>query len=119
MVNEVGVLQAPTKGRAGCAECNRHLEKSGVKLGHNRAGFSRAIVMTIEQFRATLHQLLFRPFTIRMADGRSFDVSHRDFIAHSPSGRTVIIVQDDESYSVLDLLLMTEVEVHAANGRPA
>jgi hypothetical protein len=74
--------------------------------------------MTIEQFRATLHQTPFRPFTIRMADGRSFDIAHRDFIAQSPSGRTVIVVQDDESCSVLDLLLMTELEVHAANGRP-
>lgn len=75
--------------------------------------------MTIEQFRATLHQIPFRPFTIRMADGRTFDVAHRDFIAQSPSGRTVIVVQGDESYSVLDLLLMTELEVQAANGRPA
>jgi hypothetical protein len=75
--------------------------------------------MTIEQFRATLHQLPFRPFTIRMADGRSLEVAHRDFIAQSPSGRTVIVVQADESYSVLDMLLMSELEVHAANGRPA
>jgi len=74
--------------------------------------------MTIEQFRATLQQLPFRPFTIRMADGRSFEVAHRDFIAQSPSGRTVIVVQENESYSVLDLLLMTELAVQAANGRP-
>jgi hypothetical protein len=59
--------------------------------------------MTIEQFRATLHQQPFRPFTIRMPDGRAFEVRHPDFIAHSPSGRTVIVVQSDDSYSVLDL----------------
>jgi len=75
--------------------------------------------MTIEQFRATLHQLPFRPFTIRMADGRSFDVIHRDFVAHSPTGRTVIVFAKDENYSVLDLLLMSELEVHAGNGRTA
>ncbi|MEX1097875.1 MAG: hypothetical protein WED34_17655, partial [Planctomycetales bacterium] len=63
--------------------------------------------MTPEQFRATLHQQPFRPFTIRMADGRAFDVSHRDFVALSPSGRTAIVFQPDENYSVLDLLLMT------------
>ena len=73
--------------------------------------------MTTEQFRSTLHQLPFRPFTIRMADGRSFYVAHSDFIAQSPSGRTVIVFQRDESYSVLDLLLMTESQV--ANGHPA
>jgi len=73
--------------------------------------------MTTEQFRATLHQQPFRPFTIRMADGRAFEIAHRDFVAMSPSGRTIIVFQSDENYSVLDLLLMSELQV--ANGRPA
>ncbi len=73
--------------------------------------------MTIEQFRATLHQQPFRPFTIRMADGRTFDVVHPDFVAQSQSGRTVIVTQPDDTYSVLDLLLMTELQV--ANGHAA
>jgi hypothetical protein len=74
--------------------------------------------MTTEQFRATLQQQPFRPFTIRMADGRAFEVVHPDFVAQSPSGRTVIVIQSDESYSVLDLLLMSELEVPSRNGRP-
>lgn len=73
--------------------------------------------MTTEQFRATLHQQPFRPFTIRMADGRAFEIAHRDFVALSPSGRTIIVFQSDEIYSVLDLLLMSELQV--GNGRPA
>ena len=73
--------------------------------------------MTADQFRSTLHQSPFRQFTIRMADGRSFEVAHRDFVAMSPSGRTAIVFQADESYSVLDLLLMTELQV--ANGKSA
>lgn len=73
--------------------------------------------MTTEQFKTTLHLQPFKPFTIRMADGRTFQVSHPDFVAQSPSGRTVIVFQPDESYSVLDLLLMTELQV--ANGRHA
>ncbi len=67
--------------------------------------------MTSEQFRSTLHLKPFRPLTIRMADGRTFDVAHPDFVAQSPSGRTVIVFQSDESYSLLDLLMMTELEV--------
>lgn len=73
--------------------------------------------MTTEQFKATLHRQPFRPFTIRMADDRTFPVSHPDFVAQSPSGRTVIVIQPDDSYSVLDLLLMTELQV--GNGQPA
>jgi hypothetical protein len=72
--------------------------------------------MTTDQFRETLHQVPFKPFTIHMVDGRSFDVAHRDFVAQSPSGRTAIVFQSDEGYSVLDLLLMSELEVHSTNG---
>jgi hypothetical protein len=76
-------------------------------------------VMTSEQFKTILRLEPFRPFRIRMADGRSFDVQHPDFIAQSPSGRTVIVFQPDDSYSVLDLLLMSELEVSSTNGRPS
>jgi hypothetical protein len=72
--------------------------------------------MTTEQFQATLHRVPFQPFTIRMADGRAFEVSHRDFVSRSPSGRTVIVHHENENYSVLDLLLMSEIEVNSANG---
>lgn len=72
--------------------------------------------MTIEQLKTVLRQQPFKPFTIRMADGRTFPVTHPDFVAPSPTGRTVIVYQPDDSFSVLDLLLMTELQV--ANGQP-
>jgi hypothetical protein len=75
--------------------------------------------MTTEQFQATLHQSPFQPFIIRMADGRAFEVQHRDFVSRSPSGRTVIVHHEDENYSVLDLLLMTELEILRTNGHSA
>jgi hypothetical protein len=75
--------------------------------------------MTTERFRNTLDQQPFRPFTFRMAGGRAFEVVHPDFVANSPSGRNVIVFQSGESYSVLDLLLMSELEVNGAKGRPA
>ena len=75
--------------------------------------------MTTEQFRNTLHQQPCRPFTIHMTDGRAFHVKHPDFVAQSPSGRTIIVFQTDESYSVLDLLLVSELEVHAPDERAA
>jgi hypothetical protein len=73
--------------------------------------------MTIKQFRSTLRLQQFKPFTIRMADGRTLPVTHPDYVAQSPTGRTVVVFQPDDSYSLLDLLLMTELEVHSANGR--
>jgi len=66
--------------------------------------------MTIQQLRAAQHATPFRPFTIHMADGRTFHVPHPDFLSMSPAGRTVIIYQQDEEFSILDLLLMTEIQ---------
>jgi hypothetical protein len=75
--------------------------------------------MTVEQLKSAVSASPFRPFTIHMADGRSFHVRHPDFIARSPSGRTLIVYRDDESHSVLDMLLVTELEVHADRGEKA
>jgi hypothetical protein len=72
--------------------------------------------MSTEQFRAMLHHQPFRPFMIRMADGRAFEVAHADFVAMSPTGRTAIVYQENEDFSVLDLLLMSELQV--VNGHP-
>lgn len=67
--------------------------------------------MTIQQLRAAYRAAPFRPFTLHMADGRSFHVPHPDFLSMSPTGRTVIIYQENEEFSILDLLLMTEIEM--------
>jgi hypothetical protein len=67
--------------------------------------------MTSEQLKTTLRQQPFRPFIIRMADGRSFQVSHPDWMMVSPTGRTAILFEPDDSYSIVDLMLMNELEV--------
>ncbi len=69
--------------------------------------------MTIEQLRNLHRASPFRPFSIRLADGRAYDVPHPDFLSHSPSGRTVIVYQPDESFGVIDLLLVTDLAVGA------
>ena len=67
--------------------------------------------MTVQQVRAAHRASPFRPFTLHMADGRSLHVPHPDFLSMSPTGRTVIVFQEDESFSILDLLLMTEIRI--------
>ena len=37
--------------------------------------------MTIRQVQEAMHRQPFRPFAVRLADGRSFEVKHPDFIA--------------------------------------
>jgi len=53
----------------------------------------------------------FRPFTIHVGDGRSFRVNHPEFLAQSPSGRTVIVFGRDDAFEVIDLMLVPTIEV--------
>jgi hypothetical protein len=68
--------------------------------------------MTIDQIRK-LHQARpFQPFRINLADSRSLVVSHPELLAVNPPGRTLIVVTGDENlYEVVDLLLVTSLEV--------
>jgi hypothetical protein len=66
--------------------------------------------MTIEQLRETHEARPFQPFRIHMADGRHLDVVHPEFLAHSPSGRTISVATADESFEFLDLRSVTSLE---------
>jgi hypothetical protein len=71
--------------------------------------------MTTEQFRNVWKAQPFRPYILHLADGRQIGVEHSEFLLPSPSGRTVIVYQPDDSFNVIDLLLVTDLEV-PANG---
>lgn len=66
--------------------------------------------MTIEQLRRMHQTRPFQPFRVHMADGRFLDVDHPEFLAHTPIGRTIMIARPDESFEVIDLLLVTSLE---------
>jgi len=67
--------------------------------------------MTVQQLRELWRAEPFQPFTIHLADGRGIRVAHQEFLAMSPSGRTAIVYQPDDSFNVIDLLLVTDLEV--------
>jgi hypothetical protein len=69
--------------------------------------------MHIDQLRGALQAAPFRPFILRMADGRFFPIRHPDFVAVGPAGRTVIVIEPNDAFQILDTLLMTEVNVPA------
>jgi hypothetical protein len=73
--------------------------------------------MTIEKLRDFYDAKPFQPFTIHLADGRGIKVLHPDFIATAPSGRTVTVYQPDDSLNVIDLLLVTDLEIAPPNGQ--
>jgi hypothetical protein len=67
--------------------------------------------MTIEQVKHLYNEVPFKPFIIHLADGRRIPVKHREFIATAPSGRTIVVYQPDDSFNIIDLLLVTSLEV--------
>ena len=71
--------------------------------------------MTLEQLHRMHSTQPFQSFRIHIADGRAIDVTHPECLAHAPNARTFIVVKPDESFEVIDLLLVTSLEV--TNGK--
>ena len=72
--------------------------------------------MRREEFRNTLRTEPFRPFTMHLANGRSVRVAHPEFVLFLGDNRTVIVANSqDDSFEVVDLSLVADLEVHATN----
>jgi hypothetical protein len=65
---------------------------------------------TIEQVRNAMHRQPFRGLTVRLVDGRSYHVKHRDFISvpETPRGRDLVI--HDKGTHHVDILLVVEID---------
>ncbi len=74
--------------------------------------------MTIEQVKKLYNAQPFQPFVIHLADGREVNVPHRDFIMVVPTGRTLVVTCPDGTVDIIDLLLVTDIELATGrNGR--
>ena len=67
--------------------------------------------MTIAQLRNVHQAQPFQPFIIRLADGRQIPVQHREFVMPVPSGRTIVVCQPDDTLNIIELLLVTDLEI--------
>jgi hypothetical protein len=74
--------------------------------------------MDINAIREALHRQPFRPFIMRLADGRALSVPHPDFVA--VAGRSVIVtsVLQNESYSVVESLLIVSLDYNGVATPP-
>jgi hypothetical protein len=72
--------------------------------------------MDVNAIREAMYTEPFRPFRLRLADGRELNIPHPDFIAVAPNGRRVVVFSHpDDSLSILEPLLIVSVEVPAAS----
>jgi hypothetical protein len=73
--------------------------------------------MTIEQIRQCYEAQPFQPFVMHLADGREIAIRSREFMMTAPNGRTIAIYQPNSTVNVIDLLLVTDLELQpATNG---
>lgn len=67
--------------------------------------------MTVQELHAALQATPFRPFIIHIADGRSFEVRHHDFLLLGPNSRPAFVLSlSGMAFSILDAMLMTEID---------
>jgi hypothetical protein len=50
----------------------------------------------------------FRPFLVKLADGRQFEVRHPENIACSPNGREMTVYEGDQMH-LIEMLLVVEL----------
>lgn len=71
--------------------------------------------MSSDLIREFVRRQPFKPFTIRMNDGRKFDIKHPDFVAVFPDGSAnVIVFLGGEKFEVIYLRNATGIESEGA-----
>jgi hypothetical protein len=77
--------------------------------------------MTIEQIKKLYSAQPFQPFVVHLAGGREVPVLHQEFIMAAPSGRILVVALPDDTFDIIDLLLVTDVVIqpgrNGAGGR--
>ena len=74
--------------------------------------------MTTAQLQAALRATPFRPFVLHMADGHEILVGHPELVVATESGRTTVVVQPDDTLSIVDLLLVSEIKFRTSTSEP-
>jgi hypothetical protein len=71
--------------------------------------------MDLQGIREALYKRRFKPFTISLADGRSFFIPHPELVAVGK--RRVIVVGPDDSWSEIEPLLIVSLHYNAKRCR--
>ncbi len=71
--------------------------------------------MTTEQIRKCHLARPFKPFSLRLSDGREYGVSHPESMIFFQSGRTIVVAAPDDTLEVIDLLLVASLHLEGGN----
>jgi hypothetical protein len=66
--------------------------------------------MTAKAILDFLEASPFRPFTLVTASGEKYYIPHEDYVTFSPSRRVALVFRDEELFSALDVLTITDIQ---------
>jgi hypothetical protein len=70
--------------------------------------------MTLAELKRAKNQRPFRPFFIRMADGREIEITHPDAVAREGEGSHIVIcITPGGGWEIVDLILATSLDMAA------
>lgn len=67
--------------------------------------------MTTERLVSVHKAVPFRPFTLRMVDGRSHRIDHPEFFSYRPGTRTAVVLGPKGEVEILDTMLICGISV--------
>jgi hypothetical protein len=75
--------------------------------------------MSTSSIRRLIHATPFRPFKIRLADGRSIPVQHREFIMISPADLDFIVYQPEGGIDIVATNFATGLHLRTPKRKPS
>ena len=75
--------------------------------------------MTSEKLHELYSARPFQRFIIHLADGREIPVPHPEWMMFVPGGRTVYVAQPDSTVNLIDVFLVTDLELRPNGKRKA
>ncbi|HXP59744.1 MAG TPA: hypothetical protein VN829_04585 [Dongiaceae bacterium] len=75
--------------------------------------------MTREAVYNALHERPFKKFSLRLTDGSLIPVPHPEFMLLTQGGRTAVVSTGGEHFRIVDLALVTAMEVESPDGQTA
>jgi hypothetical protein len=70
--------------------------------------------MHADELKKLLKATPFKPFTVDMPSEKAFQIPHSDFAFITPNGRTLIVAYGGGGVDLLDIPLITRVEIQQA-----
>jgi hypothetical protein len=68
-------------------------------------------MMSVSTIREAIKAKPFKPFRVLVADQRSYNIKHPEYVAIGPQNRTLVVFHEDDGASFIDMLMITGIDI--------